>query len=918
MGKWHSTAPPVLTDRSRTLKELNFLVSGHIWRFVGCEYDDSTHELRVSGRSVDVEVKPLVVLHQLLLHAGEVVTKDELLESVWPGTSVVDGSLATAVSKLRKALGSEQRVIVTIPRIGYRLGVPVTRESITAPAWPQLHLAAGQMVSGRAQWCLVRRLDQRPSSEVWLAEHAKTRERRVFKFALDETDLRSLKREVTLTRLLRESLGDRPDFVRLFEWNFEQHPHFIESEFGGPNLAEWADQQGGMAQVPLSRRIAMVTDIARAVAAAHGLDILHKDLKPANILVSGSADAPQIKIGDFGTASLLESSRLRELGITNLGFTGTADEAGAMSGTMSYMAPEVLAGQSPSSASDVYALGLLLYQFVVGDFRRPLSAGWEADVPDEILCEDIAAAANGDPSRRLKTAGELIDRLTSIDRRREARAMHEAAVLTGRRWRPAVMAGLAAAVVLIAVGFAWRPAAVPASPVLPAVAVLPLQNLQPDARTDYLRVAIADEVATLLSRTRGLAVRPFATTSLYSQPPLDLSKFGRDIGVDSVLTGHFQEVDGRMVITLEAIEARTGRLVWRDSLDAPTSSMKAMQVQLALRIRGGLAPALGGSSDGAVAEPKNEEAYGAFLRSTALSTDPGPNREGIGMLQRAVSLDDSYAPAWYALSKRYYLEARYGNGDAGLLVNGLAAAERAAALDPEFVEAVVGLIIRRVERGELEGAYRRAADLLRRRPDDGESQFSMSYVLRYAGRLDESAGYCERAFLIDPRNHLSGVRSCAVVFLLRGDYARTVNYLHLDEGSEFERALTVHMLVAQGKVDEAVTLGSSRPPTWGGFQLLLACAARRPAAEVAALASRVQASDDPESNYFSAAHLSYCGRTSDSRDFLRRAIAGNYCAYPAVSTDPLMANLRAAPEYAAVETAARECASRFVAQRTSR
>ena len=137
----------------------------------------------------------------------------------------------------------------------------------------------------------------------------------------------------------------------------------------------------------------------------------------------------------------------------------------------------------------------------------------------------------------------------------------------------------------------------------------------------------------------------------------------------------------------------------------------------------------------------------------------------------------------------------------------------------------------------------------------------------------------------------------------------------LDEGSEFERALTMHMLIAQGKIEEAVALGSPRPPKWGSFQLLLACAARRPEAEVAALASGVQPSDDPESNYFSAAHLSYCGRSDAARGLLRRAIDGNYCASEALDTDPLMANLRATPEYAAVKNAGRECAARFAAQR---
>src|SRR5215813_1739022 len=96
--------------------------AGRIWTFAGREFDESRLELRVRGHPVELELKPLEVLVQLLQHTGEVVTKDELVEAVWPGLSVVDGSLATAVHKLRKALGdSDSTVVVTVPRVGYRL-----------------------------------------------------------------------------------------------------------------------------------------------------------------------------------------------------------------------------------------------------------------------------------------------------------------------------------------------------------------------------------------------------------------------------------------------------------------------------------------------------------------------------------------------------------------------------------------------------------------------------------------------------------------------------------------------------------------------------------------------------------------------------------------------------------------------------
>src|ERR1044072_3569016 len=96
--------------------------SGRLWRFADFEFDELARELRVKGTPAELESKPLEILLQLLLHAGEVVTKEELLESVWPDVMVVDGSLATAVSKLRKAMGDDDHpIILTVPRVGYRL-----------------------------------------------------------------------------------------------------------------------------------------------------------------------------------------------------------------------------------------------------------------------------------------------------------------------------------------------------------------------------------------------------------------------------------------------------------------------------------------------------------------------------------------------------------------------------------------------------------------------------------------------------------------------------------------------------------------------------------------------------------------------------------------------------------------------------
>lgn len=393
-------------------------ISGRLWRFASCEFDESSRQLRVSGLAVELESKPLDVLSQLLLHAGEVVTKEELLEAVWPDTAVVDGSLATAVSKLRKALADDdQSIVVTLPRVGYRLGVPVQSRRVAAPPDNTLGFHAGDPVPGRDQWLLSRNLDTSQSSEVWLAEHPKTREQRVFKFAADGLRLRGLKREVTISRFLNQALGDRQDFIRVLEWNFDAPPFYLESEFGGNNLLDWAASAGGLPEIPLAERLSVFVNVCRAVAAAHDVGVLHKDLKPANILISSSG---QVRVADFGSGALSQATVLDELGITKLGFTTDQGDANPITGTILYMAPEILRGQSPSALGDVYALGVILYQLLAADFRKPLAAGWESDVADPLLRQDVADAASGDPARRLRTAPELIKRIETLADRRAA------------------------------------------------------------------------------------------------------------------------------------------------------------------------------------------------------------------------------------------------------------------------------------------------------------------------------------------------------------------------------------------------------------------------------------------------------------------------------------------------------------------
>ena len=437
------------------------------FRFGECLFDGRSLDLSVAGAPVKLERKPLEVLWHLLQHAGEVVTKQELLDAVWDGRILSDAVLTKAMARLRQGLRDEsQALIKTIHGYGYRLIAPVQVEASgpqpLLPALPELEVDGVPPL--RPLWRLERRLGAGGSGEVWCVRHAKTGERRVFKFALDPDSLTSLKREITLQRVLADSLGPRADFVRLLDWNLEESPFYVEYDYvEGGSLLDWAATEGGLAQVPMTQRLEMVAQIADALAAAHSVGVLHKDLKAGNVLVDVDATgAPQVRLADFGSGRLIDLARLEALEITRMGFT-VADAAGADSGgTLLYLAPEVLAGQPPTARSDIYALGVLLYQMLAGDNLRPFAPGWEQHVDDPLLCEDIAAAAAGEPAARLGDASELARRLRTLDARREARQreqdLHEEAermrrtlALSAARRRRWVMASGVLGVVLCVV-----------------------------------------------------------------------------------------------------------------------------------------------------------------------------------------------------------------------------------------------------------------------------------------------------------------------------------------------------------------------------------------------------------------------------------------------------------------------------------
>ncbi len=400
------------------------------YRFGSAEYDALRQELRVDGNLVELERRPLEVLALLLAYANEVVTREELLAEVWQGRVTVDNVLANAVAKLRKGLGEANAAfVVTHPKLGYRLAAPVERSATGRHMETRLSLSVGDPVPHRPHFRLKQQLYGNRASEVWRACHSGTQEARVYKFGPDGERLKQLKREVAVHHLLSQGAADPQKFCRLIDWNFSSPPFFVEYADAGTDLLHWQEGGGGQAWEQLALRLDLGKQAVAAIATAHELGVLHKDLKPANLLVDTDETGKwQLRVADFGAATTADPAALAALGITALGITlDKRDTISPTGGTPLYMAPELLAGEPHTVRSDIYAMGVILYQLLAGDMRKPMATGWEQDIMDPLLREDIATATHGDPSQRTASAALLSRQLATLEERYHRRKEQQAA-----------------------------------------------------------------------------------------------------------------------------------------------------------------------------------------------------------------------------------------------------------------------------------------------------------------------------------------------------------------------------------------------------------------------------------------------------------------------------------------------------------
>jgi TolB-like protein/predicted Ser/Thr protein kinase/cytochrome c-type biogenesis protein CcmH/NrfG len=538
---------------------------------------------------------------------------------------------------------------------------------------------------------------------------------------------------------------------------------------------------------PLSirRAVELIAKVARTVHYAHEHGILHRDIKPGNILLDKNGDP---HLTDFGLARLVEAE-------------STVTRTLEVLGTPSYMAPEQAKGTqgaavssgdvasakvaSPPNASkfaraiDLYGLGAVLYQLLTG--HPPFAGGTtfetirlvletEPRPPRQLnpkIPRDVSTIClkclEKDPKRRYASALALAEDLEHWLKHEPIRA-HRIGIFTrGRKWVRRKPAGAAVITLSLALATAiawnvWKSEFI-RHPVTNGVAVLPFENLSRDPDNAYFAEGIQEEILTRLAGIAGLKVISRTSTQHYQNKPRNLGEIAKQLGVANILEGSVQKAADQVRVNVQLINAQTDSHLWAETYDRKLTDILGVESDIAKAIAESLQAKLTVREQQALAvkPTNNPEAYDAYLRGLAFEGRPAYSAElaekPIGFYERAVQLDPNFSIAWARLCHHHAFI--YSNYDAtpGRRAAAKRALDNAQKLEPNSPETLLALgyfqslVLRDDESSKA--TFGRVSKML---PGSSEALKALAGLARKEGHWDQSVAYFDQALTSDPRN----------------------------------------------------------------------------------------------------------------------------------------------------------------------
>ena len=623
---------------------------------------------------------------------------------------------------------------------------------------------------------LLERIGEGGMGEVWKAHDA------------------NLDRVVAVKMLLRGALGDattrerfrhearvlsrlsHPGLATVFDFDAQDGYDFLVMEYVPGGTLESRLATG---LLPVETVLRLGAALADALENAHRHGVLHRDLKPGNVMLT---DDGEPKILDFGLAVLLSGGKA----------TGRMTQSGAIVGSLPYMAPEQLFGEADDTRTDVYALGAVLFEMVTG--QRP----FVKERPEALMFAIINNAPPTARSIRPDAPAEL-DRLLG-------ECLHKDPAR-----RPATAAAVGDALRRIRGGGVGITPAPRASDAIRAIAVLPFRNLSRDPAQEYFADGMTEAIISDLAHIRALRVISRTSAMRYKGTELSLPEIARELNVDAVLEGSALLLGNRVRLTVQLISARADETLWAARYDRELEDVLGLQSELAETVAREIAIKLTPMEATQLAKRAavNPEAHLEFLRSRHSYFAASPQAVAVGLrhARRALELDPTLAPAWSALADCHAFRALRGMAPpAEAFAEGTAAALRALELDPSLAEAHAALGVIRSHSGDLAGGLRALKKAIELNPGLAAAHDRLGRVLYAYERHPEAIAAMHQAVSLDPLSMYIRTGAGDAHYYAREYEKSVVHYrMALELDPRFDGAHTdlARSLEALGLFDEA-------------------------------------------------------------------------------------------------------------------
>jgi len=649
-------------------------------------------------------------------------------------------------------------------------------------------LAVGLVV---AHYEILSTLGKGGMGEVYLARDTKLDRKVALKFlpgaiAQDRERLRRFQQEARATSAL-----NHPNIFTVFEIGEADGRHYIATEFiDGETLG----QRMAVGPLKLGETLNIAEQITSALSAAHRAGIVHRDIKPANIMIREDG---LVKVLDFGLAKLTEKKNEAALHTEALTRQQLRTMPGMVMGTPRYMSPEQAKGERVDGRTDIFSLGVLIYEMLAG--KPPFAGGNAIETLGSILNKDpvplsrqtpevpheieriVNKALRKDREERYQTAKDLLIDLKDVRRDLEFQNKLERTPATVReeaktqivntttvdiasptsssraRWyrRWPVMAALG--VLLLGSiglgGYFWRQRTGPSNEIR-SVAVMPFVNETGDPQVEYLSDGMTDTLISSLSELPNIKVKARTSVFRYKGKEIDPKVVGKELGVQAIVIGRVAQRDGRTNVLLEVVDTESEDVIFSTKYDKPQSALVTLQSDIARDVSRKLKSKLSGAEEAKVTKTHtaDPEALQLYLQGQFYWHKGGRNNvlRATDYFNKAIEKDPNYALAYAGLASNYSSYGLYNIAPpADYRPKAKAAAMRALELDDSLAEAHVALGKSGADNAEQE--FRRAIEL---NPNYAEAHDALCVSLTYQKRFDDAIAECKKAQDLDPSSSI--------------------------------------------------------------------------------------------------------------------------------------------------------------------